>query len=168
MDQLVILACFIVFDWQATKLYDSCSGRHVCGIEAWVAVVCAETLFHISKSIYLQMWLPNAFDKDCFHTRAKCVIWIIIWIAHFELRSVHTRCNWPNLGFCIPAGEECLGTLPIKHAQSSYFLQCFCTCIQRAVYRRKWLEGYLAPAPKLRFRGQGIHTVISSRDLRDA
>ena len=34
-------------------------------------------------------------NKDCFHTRAKCVIWIIIWIiiwiAHFELRSVHTR-----------------------------------------------------------------------------
>ena len=30
-------------------------------------------------------------NLDCFHTRAKCVIWIIIWIAHFELRSVHTR-----------------------------------------------------------------------------
>ena len=30
-------------------------------------------------------------DVDCFHTRAKCVIWIIIWIAHFELCSVHMR-----------------------------------------------------------------------------
>ena len=32
----------------------------------------------------------NAFWNvfDCFHMRAKCIIWIIIWIAHFELRSV--------------------------------------------------------------------------------
>ena len=30
-------------------------------------------------------------ERRLFHTSAKCVIWIIIWIAHFELRSVHTR-----------------------------------------------------------------------------
>ena len=43
--------------------------------------------------------------------------------------------------------------------------------MQRAVYRQKWLEGHLqnvAPPPKSQFRGQGIHTVISLRDLRDA
>ena len=40
--------------------------------------------------------------------------------------------------------------------------------MQRVVYRRKWLEGHLAPPPKSRLRGQGIHTVISLRDLRDA
>ena len=34
--------------------------------------------------------------------------------------------------------------------------------------RRKGLEGYLALPPKSRFRGQGIHTVISLHDLRDA
>ena len=32
--------------------------------------------------------------------------------------------------------------------------------MQRAVYRRKWLEGHLTPPPKSQFRGQGIHTVI--------
>ena len=37
-----------------------------------------------------------------------------------------------------------------------------------AVYRWKWLEGHVAPPPKSQFRGQGIHTAISLRDLRDA
>ena len=36
------------------------------------------------------------------------------------------------------------------------------------VYRRKWLEGHVAPPPKSQFRGQGIYTAISLRDLRDA
>ena len=53
--------------------------------------------------------------------------------------------------------------------------------ICHAVYRLKWLEGhlYVAPPPppppkkkkkkkKSQFRGQGIHTVISLHDLRDA
>ena len=93
---------------------------------------------------------------QCTHERSNCDIWIT--------QCTHER---PNLGFCIPAGEECLGTLPIKHAWSSHFL-CFCTYMQRAVYRRKSLEGHLAPPHKSRFRGQGIHTVISLRDLRDA
>ena len=30
-----------------------------------------------------------------------------------------------------------------------------------------WLEGHIAPLPKSQFRGQGIHTVISLRDLKD-
>ena len=30
-------------------------------------------------------------DIDSFHTRAKCIIWIIIWIAHFQLCSLHMR-----------------------------------------------------------------------------
>ena len=34
--------------------------------------------------------------------------------------------------------------------------------------RRKWLEGHVAPPHKSQFRGQGIHTAISLRDLRDA
>ena len=33
---------------------------------------------------------------------------------------------------------------------------------------RKWLEGHVALSPKSKFRGQGIHTVISLRNLRDA
>ena len=35
------------------------------------------------------------------------------------------------------------------------------------VYRQKWLEGHVALPPKSQFRGQGIHTAISLRDLRD-
>ena len=52
---------------------------------------------------------------QCTHERSNCDIWI-------------TQCTHetPNFRFCIPAGEECLGTLPIKHAWSSHFL-CFCT-----------------------------------------
>ena len=30
-------------------------------------------------------------EKHCFHTSAKCAIWMIIRIAQFWLRSVHTR-----------------------------------------------------------------------------
>ena len=33
---------------------------------------------------------------DCFHTRAKCAIWIIIWIAHFELSF-----EWRYFGPCV-------------------------------------------------------------------
>ena len=51
-----------------------------------------------------------------------------------------------DLGFCISAGEERLGTLPIKHARSSQIL-CFCTYAARGVHRRKWLGGHLAPPP---------------------
>ena len=42
---------------------------------------------------------------QCTHDQSNCKFWI-------------TQCTheWPNFGFCIPAGEECLGTLPIKHA----------------------------------------------------
>ena len=32
-------------------------------------------------------------NYDCFHTRAKCAIWMIIRTAQFELHSVHTRSN---------------------------------------------------------------------------
>ena len=46
----------------------------------------------------------------------------------------------------------------------------FCAAVhmQRVVYRRKWLEGHVAPPPKSQFRGQGIQLAISLRDLRDA
>ena len=91
---------------------------------------------HESKVRNLNYHLNCAFwITQCTHERSNCDIWIT--------QCTHER---PNLGFCIPAGEECLGTLPIKHARSSHFL-CFYTYMQRAVYRRKWLEGHLAPPP---------------------
>ena len=62
---------------------------------------------------------------------------------------------------------SCLGTLPIQHAWSSRFLYAS-VHMQRAVYRRKWLEGHVAPPPKSQLRGHGIHTAISLHDLRDA
>ena len=34
--------------------------------------------------------------------------------------------------------------------------------------QRKWLEGHVAPPSKSQVRGQGIHTAILRRDLRDA
>ena len=46
---------------------------------------------------------------QCTHDRSNCEFWIT--------QCTHER---PNFGFCIPAGEECLGTLPIKHAWSSH------------------------------------------------
>ena len=40
----------------------------------------------IAGSSNLCARLELALHKDCFHTRAKCVIWIWIWNAHFELK----------------------------------------------------------------------------------
>ena len=73
---------------------------------------------------------------QCTHDWSTCVFWIT--------QYTHER---PKFGFWIPAGEECLGTLPIKHAWSSHFL-CFYTYAARAVYRRKWLEGHTSSAPQ--------------------
>ena len=79
------------------------------------------------------------FELRSVHTREVIVI--------IELRSVHTRDRiW---GFAFQSGRRCLGTLPwIKHARSSYFL-CFIWIVhmQCAVYIRKWLEGRVAPPP---------------------
>ena len=58
---------------------------------------------------------------QCTHERRNCDIWIT--------QCTHER---PNLGFWIPAGEECLGTLPIKHAWRSHFLW-FCTYAERGI-----------------------------------
>ena len=46
-------------------------------------------------------------------------------------------------------------------------VSCASVAMQSAVYRWKWLEGHVAPPSKLQFIGQGIHTAISLRDLRD-
>ena len=50
----------------------------------------------------------------------------------------------------------------------SWHADCYFISIRKcAVYRRKWIEGHIAPPPKSQFRGQSIHTAISLRDLRD-
>ena len=87
---------------------------------------------------------------DCFHTRAKCAIWMIIRIAQFELCSVHTReviaifelqsvhMRDRICGLRILEREQMRGsylvTLPIKHARSLHFL-CFCTCAVRGTIK---------------------------------
>ena len=94
---------------------------------------------------------------DCFHMTAKCVFWILIRNAHFELRSVHTievlayfelrsihtsdrnmivlsrawRRDVAVSGF--PANQRCLRFL------------CMCSAL---CYRRKWLEGHTSSAPQ--------------------
>ena len=125
------------------------------------------------------LFLFNALS-DCFHTRAKCVIWIIIWIAHFELRSVHTReviaifelssvhAYTRDRIWDFPFQREKNVWVPCQSNMHGARISCASVHMQHAVYRRKWLEGHLAPPPKSRFRGQGIHTVISLRDLRNA
>ena len=114
----------------------------------------------------------------CFHTTAKCVFWILIRnaqfelrsvhmrevIAIFELRSVHTRDRIWDFAF----RREKNVWVPCQSNKHGARISCASVHMQRAVYRRKWLEGHLALPPKSRFRGQGIHTVISLHDLRDA
>ena len=91
--------------------------------------------------------------------------WRIV-IAIFELRSVHTREDTkPNLQFSIPEQGE--AWVVFWHADW-YFIWDRISIRNCMVYRRKWLKGHVAPPPKSQFRGQGIHTAISRRDLRDA
>ena len=35
--------------------------------------------------------LKRVWNRDCIYTTAKCVFWILIRNAHFELRRLHTR-----------------------------------------------------------------------------
>ena len=131
-------------------------------------------LYHNSNSTKDFFFLLH----DCFHTRAKCVIWIIIWIAHFELRSVHTReviaifelrsVHTRDRIWDFAFQREKNVWVPCQSNMHGARISCASVHMQRAVYRRKWLEGHVAPPAKSRFRGQGIHTVILLHDLRDA
>ena len=42
-------------------------------------------LFPLASSVCDSFFVGVIIYLDCFHTRAKCAIWIIVWIAHFEL-----------------------------------------------------------------------------------
>ena len=84
----------------------------------------------------------------------NCDIWIV--------ECTHEKAK--SLRFSIPErGEEAwLVSVFFWHAD------CYSFLLENAVYRRKWLEGHVALPPKSQLRGQGIHTAISLRDLRDA
>ena len=91
-------------------------------------------------------------------TNCNCDIWITECTHEREKTS-------QSLLFSIPErGEEaCLVSVFFWHAD------CYFISIRKcAVYRRIRLEGHVAPPPKSQFRGQGIHTAILLRDLRDA
>ena len=122
---------------------------------------------HFNTELYFKL-------TDSFHTRAECVIWIAFWIT----QCTHERSNcdiWitqcahdrPNLGFSIPERKKNVW-VPCQSNMHRARISCASVHMQRAVYRRKWLEGHLALPPESQFSGQGIHTVISLRDLRDA
>ena len=56
------------------------------GFNPWVEV----TIYHGLTNI-LAIWLGRLIEQmscglDCFHTTAKCVFWILIRNAHFELK----------------------------------------------------------------------------------
>ena len=98
---------------------------------------------------------------DCFHTTAKCVFWILIQNAHFELRSVHMievlayfelriihtsdwKCDSP-----FESVEKRHGCVWVA-CQSNMHMCCLrflCMCSAR-YYRWKWLEGHTSSAPQ--------------------
>ena len=109
--------------------------------------------YHLNCAIWI---------TQCTHERSNCDIWIT--------QCTHER---PNLGFSIPEREKNVW-IPCQSNMHVARISCASVHMQRMVYRWKWLEieGHLAPPPppppKAQFWGQGIHTVISLRDLRDA
>ena len=91
-------------------------------------------------------------------TNCNCDIWIT--------ECTHERENtFPSLGCSIPErGEEAWLVFVFFWHAHAYIISIW----KCAVNRRKWLEGHVAPSPKSQCRGQGIHTAILLRDLRDA
>ena len=110
---------------------------------------------------------PVILYFECFHTRGDSKLQWRNVIAIFELPRVHTREKIsPSLRFSIPErGEE--AWLIFRHADWCFIWDRI-SIRKCVVYRQKWLEGHVAPPPKSQFRGQGIHTAISLRYLRDA
>ena len=76
---------------------------------------------------------------------SNCDIWIT--------QCTHER---PNLGFSIPEQEKNVW-VPCQSNMHGARISCASVHMQRMVYRRKWLDGHLAPPPKSQFSGQGIH-----------
>ena len=102
---------------------------------------------------------PN--DLDCFHTTAKCVFWILIRNAHFELRSVHMIevLAYFELRIIHMSDRKCdspFESVEKRHGcvwvacQSNMHVCCLrflCMCSVR-YYRWKWLEGHTSSAPQ--------------------
>ena len=120
---------------------------------------------------------------DCFHTRAKFAIWMIIRIAQFEscsvhtreviaifeLRSVHTRDRICDLAF--QSRRTCVARVWVPCQSNMHGVHASCPSVhmQRAVYlSAEVVRRSRSSAPKSQFWGQGIHTAISLRNLRDA
>ena len=99
-------------------------------------------------------------DYDCFHTTAKCVFWILIRNAHFELRSVHMIevLAYFELRIIHTSDRKCdspFESVEKRHGcvwvacQSNMHVCCLrflCMCRAR-YYRWKWLEGHTSSAP---------------------
>ena len=111
-----------------------------------------QTLFSWVKSIeqgFQAMW------KWLFSHES--VIWIIIWIGHFELRSVHTReviaifelrsVHTRDRIWDFAFQREKNVWVPCQSNMHGARISCTSVHMQRSVYRRKWLEGHLAPPP---------------------
>ena len=73
------LASDILFAWTCTWL--------VLFINK-VTVFALELFTHVTEHVHVHVSFSNTFEQvlDCFHTTAKCVIWIWIRNAHFELK----------------------------------------------------------------------------------
>ena len=99
-------------------------------------------------------------DLDCFHMTAKCVFLIAIQdahlelrsvhtvevIAYFELRSIHTSASDRNLDVGFQREKNIW--VPCQSNMHGARISCASVHMQRAVYRRKWLEGHTSSAPQ--------------------
>ena len=63
-------------------------------LESWAS--CPRKLVSVLPMIFSTSWFLWVSVIDCFHTRAKCAIWMIIWIAQFEWSF-----EWQYFGPCV-------------------------------------------------------------------
>ena len=92
-----------------------------------------------SAQFELSFELPNL--NYAVYTREKL-------IAIFELRSVHTRDR--NCGFAFQSRRNALfvSGYPANQTYTELTFPVLLYIMQCKVYRRKWLEGHVAPPPK--------------------
>ena len=158
--------------WQS----QSCDNSHV----TYVLISSTSLLFlagreKCSEEKYMYMKVTSLFwtnsDKNAGNK-------VFSHKSSFEIAMTNCNCNiW--ITKCTREREKTSPCLRFSIPEQGWSVARFCVLLtcwllfhfnirKRTVYRRKWLEGHVALPPKSKFRGQGIHTAILLRDLRDA
>ena len=95
--------------------------------------------------------------------------WPLTRVSQLSL-SIHSGVHKRDqiCGLAFQRGRRCVARVWVPCHSNMHRARVSCASVRYMQYiKRKWL-GHIAPPSKSQFRGQGIHTAILQRDLRDA